>query len=344
MSGQDRPSRPTLVTIANELGVSRQTVSNVLNNPGIVHPATRERVAAAIKRAGYRPSAAGRALRTQRSMAIGLRLYRAVDGINGAVMDRFVHSLADEAQRRGCHLTLLTAEDADDEVRKLETLFRSGSIDLAVLTDTGMDDPRPDQLAEAGIPFVAFGRPWGRPDPDAHPWVDVDGGAGSAAGASWLRELGHTAIGFLGWPEGSGVGDDRRAGWARAVAGLPASAELSVAVLDDHPSAGAEGAAELITRGATAIVCASDSLALGAVGRLRIAGLLGDDHIAPLVGFDDTPVARALGMSSVHQPVEAAAVAVLELAIDAVSANGSSGPGRLLQPTLVPRQLAAFAR
>ncbi len=189
MAGLDRPTRPTLVSIADELGVSRQTVSNVLNNPGIVHPATRERVAAAIKRAGYRPSAAGRALRTQRSMAIGLRLYRATDGINGAIMDRFVHSLADAAQQLGYHLTLLTADDADGEVAKLETLYHSGSIDLAVLTDTGTGDSRPDRLAAAGIPFVAFGRPWGSARPDAHPWVDVDGSAGSAARPSLAGEV-----------------------------------------------------------------------------------------------------------------------------------------------------------
>jgi len=344
MAGQDRPARPTLVSIANELGVSRQTVSNVLNNPDIVHPATRERVAAAIKRAGYRPSAAGRALRTQRSMAIGLRLYRATDGINGAVMDRFVHSLADEAQRRGYHLTLLTADDADGEVRKLQSLHQSGSIDLAVLTDTGAHDARPEQLAEEGIPFVAFGRPWGSHRPDSHRWVDVDGGAGSAESAAWLRRLGHTAIGFLGWPEGSGVGDDRRSGWRRAVAGLAESEDLAVSVLDDHPSAGAEGAAELIGRGATAIVCASDSLALGALGRLRSAGRLGSDPIAPLVGFDDTPVARALGLSSVHQPVEDAAIAVLDLAMSALNEDAPAEPGRLLQPRLVPRELAPFAR
>ena len=344
MAGQDRPARPTLVSIANELGVSRQTVSNVLNNPDIVHPATRERVAAAIKRAGYRPSAAGRALRTQRSMAIGLRLHRTMDGINGAVMDRFLHSLADESQRRGYHLTLLTADDAEGEVHKLHALYRSGSIDLAVLTDTGADDTRPVQLAQEGIPFVAFGRPWDSDRPDSHPWVDVDGGAGSAESAAWLRRLGHTAIGFLGWPEGSGVGDDRRAGWRRAVEGLAPSEGLSVAVLDDHASAGAEGAAELIDRGATAIVCASDSLALGALGQLRSTGRLGDDPTAPLVGFDDTPVARALGLSSVHQPVEEAAFAVLDLAISALSGEPSAESGRLLEPRLVPRQLAAFAR
>jgi DNA-binding LacI/PurR family transcriptional regulator len=276
-------------------------------------------------------------------MAIGLRLYPATDGINGAVMDRFVHSLADESQRRGYHLTLLTADDADGEVHKLEALYLSGSIDLAVLTDTGVRDDRPDWLAAEGIPFVAFGRPWGSARPESHPWVDVDGSAGSEESTEWLHRLGHTAIGFLGWPEGSGVGDDRRSGWQRAMAGLGADDELSVAVEEDLPGAGADGAADLIGRGATAIVCASDSLALGALGLLRSANRL-DGPIAPLVGFDDTPVARALGLSSVTQPVEEAAVAVLDLAITTLNQGAGTEPGRLLKPRLVPRHLAAFAR
>ncbi len=343
MDAGHRQARPTLVSIAQELGVSRQTVSNVLNNPSIVHPRTRALVDAAIKRSGYRPSAAGKALRTQRSMAIGLRLYRAVDGINGAVMDRFLHSLAEEAQRRGYQLTLLTADDADAEVEKLETLYRSASIDLAVLTDTGADDPRPSRLQESLVPFVAFGRPWNRLDTSDHCWVDVDGAAGTAAATTWLRDLGHRRIGFLGWPEGSGVGDDRRAGWQRTVADLPESAGLSVAVLDDHPSAGAEGATELVGRGATAIVCASDSLALGAVGHFRIVGRL-DDAEVPVVGFDDTPVARATGLSSVHQPVEEAAVGLLELALGLLDGQTPAQPHRLLKPHLVQRRLQPFAR
>lgn len=343
MDEVNRQARPTLVSIAQELGVSRQTVSNVLNNPSVVHPRTRERVDAAIKKSGYRPSAAGKALRTQRSMAIGLRLYRAVDGINGAVMDRFLHSLAEEAQRLGYQLTLLTADDAAGEVEKLETLYHSASIDLAVLTDTGADDTRPARLRENRVPFVTFGRPWGRIETSDHCWVDVDGAAGTAAAAAWLRDLGHQRIGFLGWPEGSGVGDDRRSGWQATVADLPGSAGLSVAVLDDHPSAGAEGATELVARGATAIVCASDSLALGAIGHFRTVGRLGEAEV-PVVGFDDTPVARATGLSSVHQPVEQAAVDLLELALTILDGNTPAHPHRLLEPHLVQRRLQPFAR
>jgi DNA-binding LacI/PurR family transcriptional regulator len=111
--------RPTLASLAGELAVSRQTISNVLNAPHKVKPATRERVEAAIAAAGYRPSAAARQLRTQRSMAFGVRLFPASDGINGAVRDRFLHSLTEEDHGAGYRLTLICAESDRDEINEL---------------------------------------------------------------------------------------------------------------------------------------------------------------------------------------------------------------------------------
>ncbi len=169
---------------------------------------------------GYRPSAAGRALRTQRSLSIALRLYPAVDGVNGTIMDRFVHSLAVAAQHEGYRISLFAADSADDEVEVIDALHRASSIDVAVLTDTLTGDTRPAGLIAARVPFVAFGRPWGERG-DSHCWVDVDGSVGTEAATRSLRADGHTRIGFLGWPAGSGVGDDRRAGWVRAVSDLP---------------------------------------------------------------------------------------------------------------------------
>ena len=91
--------RPTLESLATELGVSRQTVSNVLNRPGVVAEPTRERVAAAISAAGYVPSRAGRQLRTQRSHAIGIRLMPTFDGINGHIGLNEPGSTADDPTR-----------------------------------------------------------------------------------------------------------------------------------------------------------------------------------------------------------------------------------------------------
>ena len=339
MNPELRTSRPTLMSLAGELGVSRQTISNVINNPEIVKPETRDRVLAAIAASGYRPSAVGRALRTQRSLSIALRLYPAVDGVNGAIMDRFVHSLAVSAQRKGYRISLFAADSADDEVEVIDALHRASSIDVAVLTDTHTGDARTAGLIAARVPFVAFGRPWGA-DGSSHCWVDVDGSAGTESATRSLRADGHTRVGFLGWPAGSGVGDDRRAGWARAVSDLPGSSELDLGV-EDGAQPGAEAAAALLARGATAMVCASDSLALGALTVCR--GLLADGRL-PLIGFDDTPVARALGLSSVHQPVELAAERLIGMVDDILDGRTPPEPQQLLTPELVLRDLAPFAQ
>jgi len=296
-------SKPTLVSLARELGVSRQTVSNVINAPHVVKPETRERVQKAIDAAGYRPSALGRALRSSRSMNIGLRVHRTSDEINGTVMDRFLHALVEVAQDRHYRIVLFTARDDADEVSELESMQSINGIDGCVLTETSVGDTRPGRLLDLGCPFVAFGRPWGAL-PGEHSWVDIGGAPGTRDATRALIERGHRNIGFIGWTSGAGIGDDRRAGWNEAMAGVAGDvASLDVRVEVDGITSGRRAARELKDRGATAAVCASDSLALGA---FRVFENPADDFI-PVVGFDDTPVARALSLSSCAQPVEDAA-------------------------------------
>lgn len=338
--------KPTLVSLARELGVSRQTVSNAINAPHRVNAATLQRVRAAIAESGYRPSVAGRQLRTRRSMNLAMRLYPSTDGINGSVLDRFLHALTDAAQRHGYRLTLFTADDDAGEIAAIDDLLSTADVDGFVLTSTHHEDPRAAWLLERDVPFVSFGRPWSSsadPYRAPHPWVDVDGGAGTAEATRLLLAGGHRRVGFLGWPAGSGVGDDRRSGWARAMrdagVGEEERGRLSVSVTDTVAN-GARGGRELLARGATAVVCASDSLALGAFTAWRQAGV---DVSGPptIVGFDDTPVAAALGLSSVRQPIERAA----EHVVDVLRHRLSGEPRRtapathlLLTSALVPRQ------
>lgn len=329
-------TRPTLVSLARELDVSRQTVSNVINAPDRVHPVTRARVLEAIERSGYRPSAAGRALRTSRSCTIGLRVYPIVDDINGAVMDRFLHALTVAAGERGYRITLISAPDDATEAAEIDSLHSIHSIDACILTSTTFDDARPALLAASGIPFVAFGRPWSDL-PGTHAWVDVDGAAGTAAATEHLQSLGHRQIGFVGWETGSGTGDDRCAGWLRTV-GLDDPESLRIRVADGVRN-GFDAGAELRRRGATALVCASDSLALGASEHFTEPGT----PFVPVIGFDDTPVARALGLSSIAQPVEEAAHHCVATLVDALSRSDSptTPTHRLIAPRLVVRQRGA---
>jgi DNA-binding LacI/PurR family transcriptional regulator len=320
----------TIATVARHANVSRQTVSNVLNTPDLVRDETRARVQAAIESLGYRANLAARQMRTGRSRLIGVRIDPVRNGIEGSVLDRFLHGLTEAAAPAGYRVVLYTATDDPAEIASYEELLASYALDGFVLTHTHHGDSRTAWLAEHDIPFVTFGRPWGATD--SHSWVDVDGAAGAAAATSHLIAAGHTRIGFLGWPEGSGVGDDRHAGWVRALeeAGF-VTTNLDRRVVDGNAS-GEQAARSLIKtrRPPTAVVCASDALAMGA----RAAGDL------VVIGFDDTPAAAAIGLSSVRQPLAEAAARCVRLLARLLDQGPAPDPPNhvLLQPHLVVRQ------
>lgn len=350
--------RPTLQTVAVRAAVSRQTVSNALNAPHLVRPDTLERVLAVVTELGYRPHGAARQLRTSRSHVIGLRLEPTGDGISGAVLDRFLHAVTEQAQLRGYRVMLFTASDDRGEIDQYGELVDVLGVDALLLTSTHHGDPRTGWLADNGVPFVTFGRPWPTGPDDArtasHAWVDVDGSVGTRAAVEHLLALGHRRIAFLGWPEGSDVGDDRRSGWSRALAAAgavpPGDLETLWVGAVDGVGTGAQAAEHLLaTASPTAFVCASDSLALGALSTVRsLAGALAGE-VPAVVGFDDTPVARAVGMSSVAQPLTEAASRSFGLLLDQLAGDrpaGATGDGDrhvLLSPSLVVRESSAHA-
>lgn len=319
--------RPTLDTLAADIGVSRQTVSNVLNKPDRVAPQTRRRVLDAIEKTGYRPSAAARALRTQQTYNIAMRLSNAGDGINGAVMDGFLHALTTAAGRHGYRIVLFTAATDGAEIDVIREFRDSKAVDGTILTDTHVADERPGAISALGMPLVAFGRPWR--GVSKHSWVDIDGRAGIAEATHHLMSLGRSPVGYIGWPETSGVGKDRHAGWIEAT-GYPASDQARYAEQgEDSLDSGTAAMAALHARGVTAVVCASDSLALG-------AGRYLDNHRidGTVVGFDDTPVARMVGLSSLRQPVEDVAEHVIDLLIHRIREPNSRARQILLPPVL----------
>jgi len=132
----------------------------------------------------------------------------------------------------------------------------------------------------------------------------VDGAAGTRAATAHALGFG-SRVAFLGWPTGSGTGDDRERGWREAMAAAGISAPRWTA---EEDVAAARSAVEAAGDTVDAIVCASDSLAIGAL----LAQAAGSARV-PVIGFDNTPTAEALGFSSVEQRPEDVAVATLEL-------------------------------
>jgi len=354
---------PTVGDVASAAGVSRQTVSNVLNTPSIVRPATRSRVEAAIERLGYRPHASARRLRTRKSSTIGIRLEPVRNGISGAVLDVFLHALTEGADARGLRVLLYTATDAEHEIEQMRRLRDGADVDALVLTSTERDDPRVEWLTRHQMPFASFGRPWGADDMDAatHAWVDVDGRAGTREATEHLIGLGARRVGHIGWPDGSGAGDDRRRGWLDALRDAALDPAELLARTEDGVASGMAAALALLGEAshADALVCASDTLALGAS---MAATSLGRPDL-PITGFDDTSVAAAVGFSSVRQPIEESAAGVLDLLLGPEASDGtasaasapashepanapsaSAGRHLLLAPRLVARGADRLAR
>src|ERR687889_364769 len=126
----------TIATVARLAQVSRQTVSNVINAPHIVREETRRRVEEAIAELGYRANQAARLMRTGRSRLIAVRIEPTRDGINGWVLDRFLHGLTEAAAALGYRVMLYTAAGHDQELRTYEDLLAAYDLDGFVLHGT----------------------------------------------------------------------------------------------------------------------------------------------------------------------------------------------------------------
>lgn len=329
---------PTLADVAERAGVSRQTVSNAVNNPDLLRPDTLERVRQTIAELGYSPNRAARNLRTRSSQLIGLRFTPMQEGTANAAMDRFVHSLVEASEEAGYHVLLFPGDD-EDPVGGYDNLLRSTAVDAFVVTDTYLGNPQAAWLSQQRAPFVAFGRPW---DDEAarHVWVDVDGAAGIALATQHLIDRGHTRIAWIGWRKDSPIGEDRRSGWVRTMHanGLPTTGLASR--VEDVVHSGAEAAAVLLDAASpTAFVCASDTLAMGVLHTLWIRQLAPGQDVA-VVGFDDSQVAQVfpVGLTSVRQPLEDVAVEIVKALRALLSHQPVEERGVLLEPTLAIRQ------
>ena len=326
----------TLMDVAAAAGVSRQTVSNVINYPDRVAPETRDAVAREIERLGFRPNKAARALRRRKADALGIQVNSIGERRLGNILDPFLVELTVAARRHGIHIVTFAVDPNDDPLVEYEHLLEVQMVDGFVLTNTRRHDPRPIWLTASGVPFVSFGRVWD--DPTFTTWVDVDGFAGVSVGVRHLLAQGYQRVGFLGWPEGSPVGDDRRAGWvdATSAAGIFDPLLQGSAPQDVH--AAAEAAGPLLDRlgAGDAPICASDTLALGAWAQLRDRGIAVGTDVG-LVGFDDTDVAESFGITSLRQPLARIADAMLDLMAQPDMPGPANHSGQVLRPTVTQR-------
>ncbi|WP_028067266.1 LacI family DNA-binding transcriptional regulator [Solirubrobacter soli] len=274
--------RPTIADVARRAGVSAAAVSFAVNDRPGVSSGTRERILAAARELGWQPSASARALTEARTRAVGLVLARSAAQLEGdSFFLRFLSGI--EATLTAVDYALLlqiVPGDASAALPTYERLAAAGRVDGFLLTDVEAADPRIELLAAAAMPVVLAGRPVGS---SPFPWLETRHDEGIAPAVAHLVALGHERIGFFSGRPDFEHQRLREAAWraALAVAGL-SPGPLGHVVLDQHAAA-----VSLLREEPTAVVCASDALALAVCGAARSLGLLVPDDLS-VVGFDDS--------------------------------------------------------
>jgi DNA-binding LacI/PurR family transcriptional regulator len=323
----------TIRDVAAAAGVSHQTIANVLKSPERVSPATRERVERKIAELGFRPNRMAQNLSHRRSRLIGMRVQARSSLLSGGILDAMLHALAEGAEQIDHHIVLFHSEPGMAEVDKAVEMYEASIADAFVLAETLPGDPRIPALVQAKLDFVSFGRTdSGVP----HHWVDTDNVAGGRLATRHLVERGHRRIGYVCWPTGSWAGDDRCQGWSEELAahGLDAAHEQIARSANDRHEAVAATVALLTSQPElTAIVAASDELALGVQ---MAANQLG--RLVSVVGYDDSPMALVGdGLTTIRQPIPEIATLILQTTARVIAGESLTPVQRSLEPSLVVR-------
>jgi DNA-binding LacI/PurR family transcriptional regulator len=326
--------RATIHDVARAAGVSRQTVSNAINNPERVRPVTLQRVRSEIDRLGYRPSSAARVMRSARAGAVGVEI-NAVTRHASDIAQLVLTELTVQAPRYGVHLVPFAHGTVFPAVEGYQEMTGRHLVDAFVFADTHVGDPRPAWLQEAGIPFAAFGRLYEQPDVGS--WVDVDGEDGTRRAVEHAVDRGYRTVAYLGWPldDARSIAHDRRRGWHGTAERLGVTGPETTCPQDLRAAVGAACALLHQLSPGDAVVCSSDLLALGAAYASAARGLrVGAD--LGIVGFDGSLLADRHGLTTVVQPFEALADQLLRLVHDQLTGGASGVTGQLLTPSLTP--------
>lgn len=219
-------------------------------------------------------------------------------------------------------------------------LYASHQVAGFVIAHTIQNDPRIAYLMERQIPFVSFGRSNEAWD---YCWVDIDGCDGIQQVVAHLAANGHQHIAYLGWQGVLKTGQHREEGYRQGLcqANLPFTPNYLIRG-EDSTEAGAQGVQQLLALPEhlrpTAIVCASDLIAVGALNAATCAGLNVGTDIA-ITGYDNVPMTELLNppLTTVHQPIRQVGEHVVDLLLKQLQGEPVEQPGVLLKPELVVR-------
>lgn len=327
----------TLEDIGRLAGVSRSTVSRVLNNQANVKPEVRARVQEVIRRTGYTPNIAARSLVSGRTGVIGLVIPSRVHSLfEDPYFARLIQGITAASNQAGTTVSLFLFQTEEEESELYPRVVTSGMLDGLILTATRMADPLLSQVSPDELPIVIVGRP----DRDGFSYVDVDNRGGAIMAAQHLVGLGHQRIGLVGAPINTTAGLDRLNGFVEglALSGMALNPTLRVDG-DFSEASGYSAMRNLIPKQPEAVFVASDNMAVGALRALREAGIKVPEDIA-IMGFDGLPSSENAtpALTTIKQPVTATGTRAVRILNDLVTGVATAPVAELMPVELVIRE------
>ncbi|WP_214104703.1 LacI family DNA-binding transcriptional regulator [Acrocarpospora catenulata] len=320
--------RPSIDDVAKLAGVSRQTVSNVLNGrKDYFSTQTQARVTAAMETLSYQPNRAAQTLRSRRSMQIGYHMSgEELETVKGFTLS-FLQALIKAAARHGYQILVFT--HTDDPLPVFTELIARGNVDALIVSESQVDDPRVRLLAQSKLPFVSFGRL--APDLPQQ-WVDIDNADGMAMLMDHLVGKGYRRFSYIGAEGEEYWKRERLQGFKRGLGqhGLNSTDED---VFQGSDNAIREHVRRILSQPhrPDAIVTSSDSIAAVVVNVCHYLGLRVGQDIA-VTGFDG----GAMGLiseptiTSVRIPLEKVASELIDRCQAEIDGGPTGHPGILI--------------
>lgn len=316
--------------VARLAGVSQPTVSRALRDDPRLTDATKQKVRRAAAQLGYSPNAFGRALATGRSSRVGLL----VTDLDNHFFVHVIAAIHDELAALDHELILLTESSASERIESRIASLGLGGVILATTTTTS---PLPVRLADRAIPFVYFNRVSPLVAADS---VQVDPAPGMEELATELAALGHRRVGAVLGPSSTSTGAAREEALRRALAVHGLEMADAHTRRGDFSTRGGQDSAgallDLMDR-PSALVCANDDVALGALNAAAERGLRVPEDLS-VVGFDDLPIAGwpIVQLATVRYDLDAMARAAARVMVRRME-RGSAAADADVEP-----EMAAF--
>lgn len=335
-------ARPAIriADVAALAGVSRATVSRVLNDAPSVDPQLRVRVQHAVASLRYRPDRIARSLRRGGSATLGL----IISDVQNPFFTALVRGVESVASSRDMLVMLCNADGDPTRERRYGEALIDERVAGIVVASADPEGATVHALSEAGVPIVVVDRQSGHAAVDT---VFVDNHAGAFAAAEYLTHLGHRQMGVINGPLEFSVARERLEGFRAGLdaRGIALDPDL-VREGDFRQASGHSAMAELLRevgKRVDAVFVAGDLMTLGALAAINEAGLHVPRDVS-VVGFDDMPWASALNppLTTIAQPVTAMGQTAARLLLERIDGNEEAEPRNiLLQPKLIVRASTA---